>query len=79
MEQFKQYVSQWWKPNGEYDALRSMNKIRIPIIKELLLKSDSNVGIKPLVGYQVLDVGSGGGILAEVSSTSMETLVSREG
>ena len=65
MEQFRQMSSEWWKPDGEFAALRTLNKLRVPFIKNLLFKGQVD-SLKPLCGYKFLDVGSGGGILAEV-------------
>ncbi|XP_057306293.1 ubiquinone biosynthesis O-methyltransferase, mitochondrial-like [Hydractinia symbiolongicarpus] len=65
MHQFQKLVTEWWRPGGEYDALRSLNKLRVPLIKKLLLSNAKERQCQPLSGYQVLDVGCGGGILAE--------------
>lgn len=65
MHQFQKHVTEWWRPGGEYDALRSLNKLRVPLIKKLLLSNAKEKQYQPLSGYHVLDVGCGGGILAE--------------
>jgi len=64
LDQFRQFSSEWWKPGGEYDALRSLNHLRVPIVKQLLLKEKINK-VKPLECCSIVDVGCGGGILAE--------------
>lgn len=66
LDKFKQYSSDWWKLEGEYAALRSLNKLRVPLIRDLLINhSDHSYPGKPLVNQQILDVGCGGGILSE--------------
>jgi polyprenyldihydroxybenzoate methyltransferase/3-demethylubiquinol 3-O-methyltransferase len=49
-----------------------MNRLRVPLIRQSLLESgppadqtQSSIPSKPLVGYSVLDVGCGGGVLSE--------------
>jgi len=66
LEKFKALASEWWGPGGEFEALRSLNRLRVPLIKRLL-SNENNVQLpsKPLLGVNILDVGCGGGILAE--------------
>jgi len=45
----------WWDPVGEFASLHAINPLRLDWID----------AISPLAGRQVLDVGCGGGILAE--------------
>lgn len=57
----------WWDVNGEMKALHSLNPLRIQFVRDGL----SNVGKTvenrslPLDKIKILDVGCGGGILAE--------------
>jgi len=66
VERFRNLASNWWKSGGDFDALRSMNGLRLPFIRDALLENETPQNRnKPLQGYSILDVGSGGGILSE--------------
>jgi len=58
----------WWDEGGEFAALHSLNELRIPLIRDALMSKkrlDEYKDDKPLEGFWILDVGSGGGILSE--------------
>jgi 2-polyprenyl-6-hydroxyphenyl methylase/3-demethylubiquinone-9 3-methyltransferase len=55
LEKFSQLASRWWDPHGEFRPLHEINPLRLEWI-------DNRAS---LAGKQVLDVGCGGGILAE--------------
>ncbi|CAG0918713.1 unnamed protein product [Notodromas monacha] len=58
LEKFKKLSSDWWNSeDGSLKGLHSMNALRIPLIKSGLKGSMSTA--------RILDVGCGGGILAE--------------
>ena len=64
-------INDWWNPKAKsVRGLWSMNELRVPLIKDALLKrplttSHDNV-TTPLDGYTILDVGCGAGLLCEV-------------
>ena len=68
IEKLSRTISDWWNPNGDFSALHSMNKLRVPFIKSSLehLLGENVIPSKPLKGFRILDVGCGGGILSEV-------------
>ncbi|XP_006865921.1 PREDICTED: hexaprenyldihydroxybenzoate methyltransferase, mitochondrial [Chrysochloris asiatica] len=63
---FQMLAHKWWDEQGAYAPLHSMNDLRVPFIRDNLLKAvaDHQPG-KPLSGMKILDVGCGGGLLTE--------------
>ena len=55
LEKFSQLAHRWWDPGAEFKPLHDINPLRLDYID----------GIARLRGRRVLDVGCGGGILAE--------------
>jgi 2-polyprenyl-6-hydroxyphenyl methylase/3-demethylubiquinone-9 3-methyltransferase len=55
IEKFSQLAHRWWDPDGEFRPLHDINPLRLEWI----------AGHARLAGARVLDVGCGGGILAE--------------
>ena len=55
LAKFSELAHRWWDPNSEFRPLHEINPLRLEWIES----------IAPLAGRAVLDVGCGGGILAE--------------
>lgn len=55
ISKFEELASRWWDPNSEFKPLHDINPLRLDYI-------DQRASLK---GKRVLDVGCGGGILAE--------------
>src|SRR5512135_683648 len=55
LEKFSQLAHKWWDPNSEFKPLHDINPLRLGYIDR----------IAAISGKTVLDVGCGGGILAE--------------
>lgn len=55
LAKFSSLAHRWWDPEGEFGPLHAINPLRLEWID----------GVAPLAGKRVLDVGCGGGILAD--------------
>ena len=59
LEKFSALAHRWWDPGSEFKPLHEINPLRLAWIN----------GHAPLAGKQVLDIGCGGGILAEAMAS----------
>lgn len=55
LAKFSELAHRWWDPDSEFRPLHQMNPVRLEWIN----------GQAPLAGQKVLDIGCGGGILAD--------------
>ena len=55
LAKFSELAHQWWNPSGDFKPLHDINPLRLDYI-------DRRVGLS---GKAVIDIGCGGGILAE--------------
>ena len=66
IEKFSRIAEEWWNPSGKFKPLHKFNPIRIAYIRDNIIKTlklkDKN---KPLEKIKILDIGCGGGLLAE--------------
>src|ERR1017187_5581218 len=60
LQKFASLAHHWWDPNSEFRPLHEINPLRLDYIDHLA----------GLQGKQVLDVGCGGGILSNASTTA---------
>lgn len=64
LDKFSELAHRWWDPESEFKPLHDINPLRLDWI-------DRSIG---LAGKKVLDVGCGGGILAESMATRGATV-----
>jgi 2-polyprenyl-6-hydroxyphenyl methylase/3-demethylubiquinone-9 3-methyltransferase len=62
IEKFSALASRWWDPTSEFKPLHVINPLRLEWIKSLINPTDASVALN---GKRIVDVGCGGGILAE--------------
>ncbi len=64
LAKFNALASRWWDPEGEFRPLHEINPLRLDWIRQHV----------KLAGCRALDIGCGGGILAESMSSSNATV-----
>ncbi len=64
---FAALAEKWWQPDGPFQALHALNVPRLTFIRDHLcrLHQRDMRDIKPLKGLRLLDIGCGGGLIAE--------------
>ena len=67
VEKFARLAQQWWSPNGTFAALHALNSARLHFLHDAATScfGSTQDPSQPMRGLTVLDVGCGGGILAE--------------
>ncbi len=64
---FAAMADEWWDPRGKFAPLHRFNPARLEFIRDRIARRNGRdpLADKPLKGLSVLDVGSGGGLIAE--------------
>ena len=64
---FAALAERWWDPEGSFRPLHQLNPVRVAYIRDALAAAHGRDahGPAPLSGLSVLDVGCGGGLIAE--------------
>ena len=72
VERFAALAERWWDRHGAFRALHALNPVRIAYVRDALVRErhageagPEPPGLRPLAGLRVLDVGCGGGLMAE--------------
>lgn len=66
IERFSRISEEWWNPNGKFRPLHRMNPVRIGYIRDQAAAHFSLPDAPaPLQGLRLLDIGCGGGLIAE--------------
>ena len=67
VEKFSRIAAQWWDPKGKFAPLHKFNPIRLGFIRDQAAARfgrDAKASA-PFTGLRLLDIGCGGGLLAE--------------
>ncbi len=67
VERFARMAQEWWDPNGKFRPLHKLGPARLQFIRDRIaghFKRDT-AQLRPLNGLRVLDIGCGGGLVAE--------------
>lgn len=64
---FQAMASEWWDPNGKFKPLHMLNPCRLDYItRQIAAEFDRDLSTaRPFAGLRLLDIGCGGGLLAE--------------
>ena len=64
---FSAIAADWWDPAGKFRPLHRFNPVRIDYIKDALCRrfGRDSAAEQPLQGLRLLDIGCGGGLMAE--------------
>ena len=63
---FAQLAAEWWDPRGKFRPLHLLNPARVRFIRDRLAAHFALPAAgRPLAGLRILDIGSGGGLVAE--------------
>jgi 2-polyprenyl-6-hydroxyphenyl methylase / 3-demethylubiquinone-9 3-methyltransferase len=67
LARFAALADEWWNPNGKFKPLHRLGPERIAFIRDETLAHFNRPagGLRPLAGLRALDVGCGGGLVAE--------------
>jgi len=66
-DRFAALASEWWDPLGKFRPLHQIGPARLTFLRDELVRHfrRSAGGLRPLDGLRLLDVGCGGGLIAE--------------
>lgn len=67
IQKFSALASRWWDPKSEFKPLHAINPLRLGWIQETIDPTDPSQALKHKT---IVDVGCGGGILAEAMSVA---------
>ena len=62
---FSALAAEWWNPEGKFAPLHRFNPIRLRFIREVAAAHFRRDGQRPFERLSLLDIGCGGGLLAE--------------
>lgn len=74
---FAAIAAEWWDPRGKFRPLHALNPARIRFIRDKLAAHFGRLPLapRPLDGLRLLDIGCGGGLIAEPMARLGATVV----
>ena len=77
VEKFEAMAAEWWDPNGKFRPLHLMNPCRLDYItRQIAAEFGRDLTAEaPFAGLRLLDIGCGGGLLAEPMARLGATVV----
>jgi 2-polyprenyl-6-hydroxyphenyl methylase/3-demethylubiquinone-9 3-methyltransferase len=67
VQRFSRLAAEWWNPNGKFRPLHQIGPPRLSFIRDHAVAHFRRDGqsLKPLTGLTAIDIGCGGGLIAE--------------
>ena len=67
VEKFSQLAAEWWNPAGKMAVLHKFNPVRLRYVRDLAIGHFGREAkaLRALSGLRLLDIGCGGGLIAE--------------
>ena len=69
---FSAIAAEWWDPHGKFRPLHQIGPVRLGFVRDRIVehfaiapRPGERPSLKPLAGLAVLDIGCGGGLIAE--------------
>ncbi|NUB14102.1 3-demethylubiquinone-9 3-O-methyltransferase, partial [Azospirillum brasilense] len=74
---FSAIAAEWWDPTGKFRPLHRLNPLRLAYIRDTLCRRFGRdpLATEPLKGLRIVDIGCGGGLLAEPVARMGATVV----
>src|SRR3546814_105459 len=67
IERFSAMAAEWWNPHGKFRPLHRFNPVRLAFLRDRICGHFGRdpEGAQPLADLRLLDIGCGGGLIAE--------------
>ena len=78
---FAAMADAWWDPKGAFAPLHRMNPVRLGFLREKIIGhlGRADAGRRPFEGLSIIDVGCGGGLVAEPMARLGATVTGLDG
>ncbi len=67
LDRFAALAAEWWNPKGKFRPLHQIGPVRLSFARDRITRhfERESGGLRPLAGLRILDIGCGGGLIAE--------------